>query len=285
MKCSLISVTQKTNKMKVKNISILIALTVFLLISAPYKRCFADPTSLNHFHSQLNSYSVTIPDGWRQVPQTIVDEGVNKAISSDSKIKYICDVAFQSNSAERWFQTPYVMVQVIKLPRQIHEDEFERFIKEFTGIDLTDLVKENLSPEALNLLTDIATGKVYLDRDNRFFVYYLESNVANVGKVRGKRVGHFGCQKLIIVSFYDTVRNWSKSKFDRDLILKSFHFDPSMAYNDSYKKIGFWERRAMEALPIIVLVFIVAGISAACGYIGRKIRQHKDDKLKDEQKQ
>lgn len=48
---------------------------------------------------------------------------------------------------------------------------------------------------------------------------------------------------------------------------------------------GFWERRAMEALPITVLMLIVVGIAAACGYIGGKIRQRKGKKPKDEQKE
>jgi len=48
---------------------------------------------------------------------------------------------------------------------------------------------------------------------------------------------------------------------------------------------GFWERRAMELLPITVLVFIVAGIALACGYIVGKVRQYKAKKPTDDQKQ
>ncbi len=265
--------------MKVKK-SLLAIIMVSVGFFLSGNKCFSVEPSL--FHSQTYDYSLTIPDGWRQIPQTIVDEGLNRATSSDSKRKFIYDVAFQRNSAERWFQTPYVMVQVIKLHRQIHEDEFEKFIKKFSGIELTVLAKEALNSEALNLLTNIATGKVYLDRDNRLFLYNLESNVANVGKVRGKRVGHFGCQTLIIVSFYDTVRNWNESKFDRDLILKSFCFDPSMAYNDSYKKKGLINlpNAFVGGLKELILTFffVVIGLGFVIFSRLRKKRKTKLDR-------
>lgn len=47
--------------------------------------------------------------------------------------------------------------------------------------------------------------------------------------------------------------------------------------------VGFWERRAMEAFPVIVLTLIVGGTSAVYGYIVGKTRQHKGTKPNDEQ--
>ena len=221
----------------------------------------------NRFHSEMNGYSFTIPDGWTQVPDDILRQTLDKSPSGDVKQRLLSqyEVAFQLEAAGRRLQCPYVLVEAIKysedgfLNGQPNEDDFDHIAKD---------VANKLSGA--------------FDKKKRLYEFKSEMQVANVGKVKIQTVGHFGRYATVQLMFYDSESNWSQSKAARDLIVGSFQFDPAMAYDEASVRPsgpGFWERRAMEALPVIVLVLIVGSIGAIWG-LGQSIlkrrRQGKD---------
>jgi len=223
-------------------------------------------TEPNCFHSEINGYSFTIPDGWTQVPDDILRQALDKSPSGEAKQRLLSqyEAAFQLEAAGGRLQYPYVAVEVINysedgLNGQPNEDDFDYLAR--------DMARK---PSGV------------LDKKNRLYKFDLEMEVANLGKVKTQTVGHFGRYATVQLMFSDLKSHWSQSKANRDLIFGSFQFIPAMAYNEAAARPvrpGFWERRAMEALPVTVLVLIVGGIGAICGvayFILKTLRKGKD---------
>jgi len=244
-------------------------ITVVVLLAGfhPYfDRCTA--TEAKYFYSEGNGYSMSIPDGWTQVPDDILRQALDKSPSGEAKQRLLSqyEVVFQHEAAGRRLQYPYVVVEVINysedgLNGQPNEDDFDYLAK--------DMARK---------LSGV------LDKNNRIYKFDLEMEVANLGKVKTQTVGHFGRYATVQLMFSDLNSHWSQSKADRDLIFGSFQFIPAVAYNEAAARParpGFLERRAMEALPGIVLVLIVVGISVICGLIAGIAKRRKRNQLED----
>ncbi len=255
----------QSDKMKSKKYWI----TVVVLLAGfhPYfDRCTA--TEAKYFYSEGNGYSMSIPDGWTQVPDDILRQALDKSPSGEAKQRLLSqyEVVFQHEAAGRRLQYPYVVVEVINysedgLNGQPNEDDFDYLAK--------DMARK---------LSGV------LDKNNRIYKFDLEMEVANLGKVKTQTVGHFGRYATVQLMFSDLNSHWSQSKADRDLIFGSFQFIPAVAYNEAAARParpGFLERRAMEALPGIVLVLIVVGISVICGLIAGIAKRRKRNQLED----
>jgi len=229
-------------------------------------RCNA--TEAKYFYSEGNGYSMAIPHGWTQVPDDILRQALDKSPSGEAKQRLLSqyEVAFQHEAAGRRLQYPYVLVEVINysedgLNGQPNEHDFDYLAK--------DIARK---PSGV------------LDKNNRIYKFNLEMEVANLGKVKTQTVGHFGRYATVQLMFYDLKSHWSQSKADRDLVFGSFQFIPAMAYNEAVARParpGFWERRAMEALPVTVLVVIVGGISAIAGLVAGIAKRRKRNQLED----
>jgi predicted Zn-ribbon and HTH transcriptional regulator len=222
--------------MKTRKYSIWILLSL-LIITLFYKNCLAVRHS--RFHSDKNGYSIAIPDGWVEIPRPVILEAYEQLYSKKFKTETTrssLDTGFQLDSGGDWFRYPYVIIQTIKysdngLKRQIFEDEMDDFVSAFTGLSTTKFLRKAFSTEMKELVSELKIGKIYVDRRNG--VYALATEMTP--ETKGIIVGHFGSQSLIQVAFFDLKSNWSKSNPDRNLILESFQFDPTMTYNEAYR--------------------------------------------------
>lgn len=252
---------------------------VFFTVLFSSNVCLAN--SKRPFHSEANGYSISIPDGWIKIPDEVVAERFKFLSSTESKAVYSFEMAFQQSSSGQWFVYPYVLVQVMTyskmgLNRQIHKSEFKKIISGLTGLDMDDVINENISDDAKSFVSGGAIGEVSLDQENNLYVFGLEMNIDGVGKIRGQVGGHFGRHSIIQVNFYDLKSNWNLTATERELIQESFMFDPAMAYNeDAQKPVGFIGR----VLPFAVLALILVGITVALRYVRIKASYKKNDNL------
>ena len=118
--------------------------------------CLAD--NQRRFHSEVNGYSITIPDGWIEIPDEIVAEAFNQIFSAKSKSKFVYEMAFQQSKSTQLFQYPYVIIQVmtysdIGLNRQINESEVKEFVNNLTGLEVNDVKEKYLSADTKRLLS------------------------------------------------------------------------------------------------------------------------------------
>jgi len=222
------------------------------------------------FHSEENGYSITVPTGWTEVPKHILLKTVEQAVSPEAESEIFYETAFQRVGIEEKMEYPYAAVQIIAyskmgLNRQIHKSEFEAFVKGLSGLDVS-VATESFSTEAQETIFDIAFGKAYLDKKNKCYMMSLEADVANIGKVRGIMVGHFGRRAIIQIMFYDLKSNWSQSKPEREVILESFRFDPSMTYDEAFKnKVGISDRLSQAAVRGIGYGLLAGVLGLICG--------------------
>jgi hypothetical protein len=252
---------------------VLLALLVTTLF---YKNCLA--VGHSRFHSEKNGYSIAIPDGWVEIPRPVILEAYEQIYSKKFKTetkRSSLDTGFQLDSGGAWFQYPYVIIQTIRysdngLKGQIFEDEMDKFVSDFVGLGTTEFVRKAFSTEMKELVSELRIGKIYLDRRNG--VYALATEMTPVTK--GKIIGHFGSQSLIQVAFFDLKSNWSKSEPDRNLILESFKFDPTMTYNEAYRnKPGILNLLSSRVVRVVSVALFSGIILLVIGlYIYRRFQ-------------
>ena len=177
------------------------------------------------FHSSAFGYSLDVPPGWEEIPRNLIQETYADLLKPDSVGLY--DAGFQLASSDGWFAYPFVLVQVMPLPRQINEDEFESFVQALTGMDFN----KEIPTDTLRNLDNLEFGQVQLDADRRRYFSILNMDVKGVGPIRALSVGHFGRDSMVMIHSYSL-----RSDFDRDAearlaIVDSFRFDPDKAYS------------------------------------------------------
>ncbi len=225
----------------------------------------------NWYHSPANGYRLAIPQGWVQIPDSVLHEMTSRVLSAQGKSRISYETGFQRGTKGRWFECPYVLIQVLPyssfgLNRQIPKSEFGNFVRVISGLDLRDLTENTLSGEAQKLGSDLDFGKAYLDTEHNFFVLALEMHVANVGKIKGQVVGYFGRDAIVQINYYDREPNWIRSKAERDLILSSLQFNASKAYDQAYgSESSFSDRLGQAALKGVIQtgVFVLVGLGCA----------------------
>ena len=129
---------------------------------------------------QKNSFSITIPDGWIEVPRNIIDtyeNEISKQAPNAQKQHY--DYGFQLESSNNWFEYPYILVQ-IKDTGRIPENQLEK-LEKYSFKDTIDKSKKDLS----SLMSDIQVGKMYYDKQEKIIWMRIEMNVVNIGIVSG----------------------------------------------------------------------------------------------------
>jgi len=246
-------------------------------------------TKQEYFHSESNGYSIATPDGWIQLPDSIL-RAHYRAIVSDKGVDIIdqFETAFLVKLPDNLsLEYPYLIIQVIKysnlgIKRAPRKNELGHFLKAMTGLEIADVLKESLdnhlTDDSREQFSEIVGGKVYVNEQNMIYTYSLVVDMDIVGKVKGEVVGHIGRYAIVQLMFYSLDSDWSQFENERNLMFNSFQFDPAMAYNEAAEgpsRPGFWERRAMEALPVIVLLLIVAGIAVISGWVAGIARRHK----------
>jgi hypothetical protein len=214
-----------------KHSRLLSSLAVVLYSLVHPSICAAD-----HFHSASYGYHLDLPNGWVEIPRDAVQQMLAVVQKPDAATSIIYDAGFQLDSAEQWFEYPYVLVQPIPyasfgLHRQINEDEFPEMVRTVTGLDFDKIVDENISSDARQFLGEMDVGKPRLDAGNRRYLWTMNMDVQGIGPVRGLLAGNFGRDSIVQVAFYSRRADWDRYSDVRQAIVASFQFDPHKAYS------------------------------------------------------
>lgn len=188
------------------------------------------------FHSTSYGYHLDLPQGWVKIPQNVLQETFAAFLKQNAATIIIYDAGFQLDSAKRWLEYPYVLVQSLPydkcgLHRQINEDEFPKYVRMMAGLDADSLVDKIVSSDARHLLGKLDVGKPKLDTGNRRYLWTMDIDVQGIGPVRGLVVGYFGRDLIVQVIFYSRHADWDRHSDARWAIVDSFRFDPHKAYS------------------------------------------------------
>ena len=129
---------------------------------------------------QKNGFSISLPDGWVEIPRDVIDASIKKiAKLAPNALAQHYDYGFQLASSKNWFEYPYILIQIINTGR-IPEGELEKLERYFTQESL-DKHKEGWS----SIMSDIQPGKMVYDKQTKMIWMRIESNVANIGPISG----------------------------------------------------------------------------------------------------
>jgi hypothetical protein len=147
---------------------------MFVALCCTVSHSYADVTI------QKESFTITLPDGWIEIPQ----DGLTAMFAElerqapDAKIpKY--DYGFQLGSSQNWMEYPYILVQLNKASR-IPEHQ----LKSLPTIDLNAKIKDQAA-NMQSLMSSISIGKMQYDQAAHVVWLTMQSDVVNVGRIRG----------------------------------------------------------------------------------------------------
>lgn len=129
---------------------------------------------------QKESFTITLPDGWIEIPQDVLTAmyAELKRQAPNAKIpKY--DYGFQLGSSQNWMEYPYILVQVNKASR-IPEHQ----LKSLPTIDLNEKIKDQAA-NIKSLMSSASLGKMQYDEAAHVVWITMQSDVVNVGRIQG----------------------------------------------------------------------------------------------------
>lgn len=154
----------------VKWIVIFVFTTIFLSVPTPYAGVAF----------QKDSFTITLPDGWIEIPQDVLAAAyteVEKQAPNAKIPRY--DYGYQLGSAQNWMEYPYILVQVNKASR-IPEHQLESM----STIDLNDKLKDHVA-NMRTLMSNASLGKMQYDKTAHVVWLATLFDVVDAGKIQG----------------------------------------------------------------------------------------------------
>jgi hypothetical protein len=255
---------------------------ILILLSAPllFHKLIAQGEEEQRFHSLTNGYSVVIPQGWRRVPQEVVNRAF-KVGFTENKLNFNIETVLAVEFNEYELKHPYVIIQVNNyseygvnepLTKEEIQKVFKKTTPEILGLGDTKLenMEEFLSESMRGIISRMEVGKVYLDNKNMSFLLGLDAKVVNLGKIKTLRFVKFGRNSYVKITYCCLESAWHQFSNARDVILQSFKFDADTDYEgaqtkriSNYKKRkSFWEDSLVDLCVYgsIGLVIFLIGI-------------------------
>ena len=257
-------------------------LVILILLSTPllFHKCVALGEEERRFHSPTNGYSVIIPQGWRQVPQEVVRQAFEVGLA-ENKIAFNIETVLAVEFNESELKHPYAIIQVQNYSKygvneSLTKGEIEKVFKKITpvilGLGDTKLenVEEFLSESMRGMISQMEAGKVYLDNKNMSFLFGLDMEAVNIGRIKTLTFVKFGRNAYVKITYCCLESAWNRFSNARDVILHSLQFDADTDYKgaqtkriSNYKKRkSFWEDSLVDVCVYgsIGLVIFLIGI-------------------------
>ena len=208
------------------------------------------------YHSDSQGYSITIPPGWKRIPDAQVRAMQEQFMTSEILEQVTMDLAIQKDSPV-WFTYPYGFVQVQEYPtgRQFTERHMRQFIKGMTDVSDED-IRERMTEQARDIIVSVGEKRVVFSPETRTFVCDLASDVVGVGTVRARTYGWFGHRSIVLLAVCAPADEFDKFQSVFKQLQDSFQFDPGMEYQvvDWFASPAFAWTLIVAASSVIALV-------------------------------
>jgi len=274
-----------------------------ILLSAPllFHKFVALGEEEQRFHSPTNGYSVVIPQGWRQVPQEVVNQAF-KAGFAENKLTFDIETVLAIELNENELKYPYAIIQVKSYSkyganRPLTKEEIEKVFKKITPVilGLADTKVENVdeffSEGMRGMFSQMKVGKLYLDNKKMSYLFGLDTEVVNIGRVKTLIFGIFGSYAQIKITFCCSENDWHRFRNAHNIILQSFQFDAKSDYKGSQKKNNsFWEDSLVDfcvygSLGLVIFLIGIVGRFISKAKAKNNDVQSKDGIEKDDEQQ
>ena len=156
----------------------------------------------NFYHSDDHGYSISIPAGWQRVPEEIMQQQYEKALSAKALQTVIHD-------AEFLFESPIAsfLIQVLYYPKlgmatAPRPDQFEPLIRAITGIDIERAKSEGVWNDEVNgPFGAPKISHISVDKVRHCYSFDSEVTMADSSKVVSNITGFFGRKAIVQLSF------------------------------------------------------------------------------------
>jgi len=184
------------------------------------------------FHSCQYGYNLTVPDGWQEIPPAVLQRFVRQRVKRDPKSLFVCDTAFQYKPRDRWFEEPYIIVQVKPYSKpgvhhRIDERDFQMIARAFARGSDDKPMDRDLSGTGRSLMSDPRFAQTGLDLSRRRFQRLTTTSVKGQGIIiNGMIVTYFGNEDMVKLRFFGKEAQWEQQFAAAQPVLDSLHFDP-----------------------------------------------------------
>ncbi len=257
-------------------------LSAGLLLTIPLGDCRPSDTQIARFHGKDNSYSFSIPNGWVQIPEHLVEELYSQTLSAKTQQTVLHEAEFQLQTQEEWFEGPTILVQVAEysnlgLQRKPSQDEFDDLIKAITGIDLNEAKKaKTWSEDIQNRISGYSITERIVDKKKRCYSFCSEVYIDSSSSMKSHVVGYFGEHLLVQLSFNcDTGSDWDRYRVAFESLCASFEFDRGFGYRAPPSKSGRTASRLLVNLVIYGSISLVVFVISVVGNAFRKAKTRK----------
>jgi hypothetical protein len=186
------------------------------------------------FHGASAGITVTVPDGWVQIPDSAFRLGFAWLATQSNSNPPHCLAVYQQKNDD-WFRYPLLYVGTMPYSgnAQPSEDRIAKEVKMLTAIDVYRQMKDDHSELFSKVILGASVESAQWD-GARHVVYAVgHTNVATWGLVKSYNAICFAKREMILVACSDT-----DDQFEARLPLfrktcQSFRFDPGFAYDPS----------------------------------------------------
>lgn len=240
-----------------------VSLVIFLIFLSmvPARSSAGD----NAYYNSANHYTLTVPDGWEEIPKAIIDKAVSNAMSQSSdKSDFVdFDTGFHLKNKD-YFEYPYILIK----NHEINTPPYNQIEKDLAGNEILDEF-EKTNREYENLLSNASVKKPYLDKVRNMVFMNMEAGVQGVGKVKNLITICLGRERAIRIFFYSPESEYLQNLPIFMSILDSFKYDQGYEYSESkagnnYSK-SIWDgalRKGIIGLILGALFSILLGSRA-----------------------
>ncbi len=244
-------------------------MAVLALLSSDRPIAFAQAAKPNStaFHSADTGYSLSLPTGWRRIPDPAV-QAYHTAVSSPANAAtFRYDSAFQRQGKSQWFTWPYVIVQVIPYPKGQQPDDADiaQFLKGIAGFDINKVASQGANPQVAKLLSNGAFGQAKWDAATKTARMPMQMDVAGAGTVKAVCTFHFGRRAVIAVNCYALAKSFDSQQAAFASISDSFRFDTGFEYDNHANSLASQAARLSNGILNGVGTGTMVG--AACGIV------------------
>jgi hypothetical protein len=181
------------------------------------------------YYDSVNHYTLTLPDGWEEIPKAIIVKAVSNAMSqSVSKSDFAdFDAGFHLKN-KGYFEYPYILIQNY----EINTPTYNQIEKELAGSEMPGKFEKTLR-EYENLVSNASAKNPYLDKVRNMVFMNAEADVHGIGKVKSLTIICLGRERAIRIFFYSVESEYLQNLPIFMSILDSFKYNQGYEYSES----------------------------------------------------
>jgi hypothetical protein len=184
------------------------------------------------FHSPSAGFTITVPDGWVQIPNDLFLQKIAFFASETDSNPPHWLAAYQQKSDD-WFRYPMLLVGKMSYPGDVQPSDarIAEQVNKLLGVDIYQHMKEHHSQLFSKVVLGASVESAEWDGAQHAVHVVTNTNVASWGLVKGYITVFLGKRSMVVVDCSDTDDHFAASLPMFRKVSDSARFDPGFAYD------------------------------------------------------